>query len=246
MRQLSRKVILPLIWLWAKLIGQSQYVLMQKLEYRNGTSDHEEHNDNPDIFTYMLNPVLEFLASRPDPVAFELGCGKGRNLQNLIDLGFVGEVQGADISRTNVEFCRKRFPLSRFEATPGSSLFPFPSESVDVVFSTIVLQHIPVWDIRNSLLSESHRILKSSGRIYIQMGFGPNLKTPSGKKLAGYHENLTHAFGSNGSLDVQIRTESEILEHLTVVGFRVDRVEVRPSFSDNQHSEWIFVSATKV
>ena len=38
-----------------------------------------------------------------------------------------------------------------FYVTDGQSLNPAPSEEYDFIFSTIVLQHIPVYNIRRSI-----------------------------------------------------------------------------------------------
>ncbi len=238
---------MPPVRMWARLTGQDPYSIMQKIEYSPGTSDHEEHNSNQDLFRLMLDPIVDFTRDKANAVVLELGCGKGRNLQNLLNLGFKGQAQGADISKANIRFCRDRFKGSgRFETTNGLNLMPFPSEEADVVFSTIVLQHIPVWIVRNSLLGETHRLLKKGGRLYIQMGFGSSLVTPNGQKMAGYLENEVTALGTNGAFDVQVRTEAELTNHLENLGFTVLETVITPSFSDDQHDKWIFVTAEKM
>lgn len=232
----------------SRLQGSNPYTLIQKIEYIRGTSDHEEHNANTDLFRLILEPLVLDAMSFSSPRVLDFGCGKGRNIQNLLDLGFEGELWGADISRANIVACKKRFPkISRqFLKTNGTDLGELKSENFTAVFSTIVFQHIPVWSIRNQLLSEINRVLITRGRLYLQMGFGKELVTSEGSPLAKYTEEKKDALGSNGSLDVQIRSREELISHLSNLGFQVSKVEITPSFSDKQHSSWIFVVAEKL
>lgn len=242
-----RRFVVVVIDVIAKLTGVNRYALIQKLEYRKGTSDHTEHNSNPDLKTHLLGPAISHAESKPNPKLLDFGCGQGRNVSNLRDMGFTGQIDGADISSANVSACRMRFSgmKGEFFTTNGLDLNPLSTNSYDVVFSTIVFQHIPVWSIRDGLLRECFRVLKGGGLLVIQMGYGSKLETPGGKPLSSYFEDYKTATGSNGSHDVQVQNAADVEQHLLDIGFSKVSSEVREAFSDAQHDNWIFVQATK-
>lgn len=243
--KLSRLFMQPILRLAATLLGRTYYTTLQKFEYRVGTSDHLEHNENPDLRPLLLAPAFELGQAGRSKAIVDFGSGQGRNVSNLLEMGYEGPLIGLDISRTNVDSCKRRFGREQatFFVTDGTSLQPLATGSVSVVFSTIVLQHIPVWSIRDSLFRDTFRVLEANGSFLFQMGFGPQLTTPDGRKLASYDEDARGALGSNGTFDVQVQTENQVIDHLQAVGFTDIKVHIRPSFSDNQHDSWIFVSA---
>jgi ubiquinone/menaquinone biosynthesis C-methylase UbiE len=245
--KLSRLLLLPWIKLIALLTGKNYFSIIQKLEYARGTSDHEEHNLNQALFSLMLEPAVAHCEGFQVPAVLDFGCGKGRNVLNLRNLGFSGRIIGVDISNSNITFCRSRFASDSeiFHVTNGLDMRAVQSESISSLISTIVFQHIPVWSTRNGLLKEAHRVLAPGGGIFLQMGYGPSLKTRSGGLLTPYSSDARAATGSNGTLDVQVQSEEQLEMHLKSIGFQNITSTVVPSFSDDQHESWIFVRATK-
>lgn len=242
-----RRFVAAFIGLIARITRMNRYALLQKLEYRKGTSDHIEHNSNPDLGPYLLFPAKAHAERSPRPAILDLGCGQGRNISNLRDLGFAGRIDGADISKANISACRARFSGMEgdYFTTNGLDLSPFPSKEYDVVFSTIVLQHIPVWSTRDGLLRECHRVLKEGGLLVFQMGYGATLQTPRGTPLSSYWDDDKSVIGSNGTHDVQVQNSQDVERHLHAIGFTSVECEIREAFSDHQHDNWIFVRATR-
>jgi SAM-dependent methyltransferase len=76
--------------------------------------------------------------------ALDFGCGAGRLSHGLAAAGF-GEVLGCDISPTMLDKAREIVPddACRFVQVTGSDLSAVETDSVDLVYSCRVLQHMP-------------------------------------------------------------------------------------------------------
>jgi ubiquinone/menaquinone biosynthesis C-methylase UbiE len=108
----------------------------------------------------------------PDAVVVELGSGVGRILQHLA--GDCREIHGVDISPRMVALGAERLAhLSNvhFHLGNGYDLAMFEDQSVDVVYSHFVLQHVPRTTAFN-YAREAARILKPHGAFRLQV---PNL-----------------------------------------------------------------------
>jgi len=158
---------------------------LQKNQYKSGTSDHEEHNENSDIWGCLFQPFSE--GDWSDKKVLDFGCGQGRNIQNILEAHNIGEVHGCDISDKNIEDCRERFKEESkcsFFVSDGVSISqdvediadPLEKEGrnsgYDGIFSTIVMQHISNHDVRQYIFESMFERLNSGGIISIQMGFG--------------------------------------------------------------------------
>ena len=104
--------------------------------------------------------------------------------------------------------------------------------------STIVLQHIAVYDIRFQYLQEFFRVMKPGGLLSFQMGYG------EGYGKAGYYDNHYHAESTNSAHDTMVTSPEQIGGDLERIGFVDFSYAVRPSFDDG-HPNWIFVKAYK-
>ena len=176
----------------------------------------------------------------------DFGCGCGRSVVNVLEKYTVGRIDGSDIGSQNIEYSNKLLESTdynnyNFYVTDGQSLNPAPSEEYDLIFSTIVLQHIPVYNIRRKILEDMYRCLKPEGQISIQMGYGDVSKTG----LSDYYTNWTDAFGTNGQCDVEVSDENQIIKDLTEIGFIDIETKVRPSWSDEAHKQWKFFKSIK-
>ena len=229
----------------------NKYTKMQKEYYEHGADDmvkanHSQHNSNEDYWNVILGDIKKDPSSWKDLKALDFGCGCGRNILNLHSLADWASVDGCDISKNNIDYSRIFLNDNNIDAdkstlfvNDGTSLNNILSNYYDFVMSTIVFQHICVHEIRFNLLNELFRVLKPSGLLSLQMGFG------SGHPCArDYYENYYDAKGTNSLCDVRVDNPSQLVDDLTKIGFREVNFEIRKSHAD-RHDEWIFVKATK-
>jgi SAM-dependent methyltransferase len=109
-----------------------------------------------------------------DDVAVEIGCGVGRMTARLADLART--VIATDVSAEMIAHARRNLVHRTNVAllvVPGDGSLPLRTATVDVVFSYIVLQHVPTAQAQLRYLQESVRVLRPGGRLAIQVrGYG--------------------------------------------------------------------------
>ena len=102
-----------------------------------------------------------------DDVVLEIGAGVGRVGAELAPL--CKRWIGADVSENMLSFLRERLRGHGNVETVslnGWDLSPVESESVDVVYATVVFMHLDEWD-RYGYVREGLRVLKPGGRMYV-------------------------------------------------------------------------------
>jgi ubiquinone/menaquinone biosynthesis C-methylase UbiE len=102
-----------------------------------------------------------------DDLVLEIGAGVGRVGDALAPL--CREWIGTDVSENMVGHIRRRLaghPNVRAIATNGSDLAGIPSQSVDVVYCTVVFMHLDEWE-RYGYIAEGFRVLKPGGRMLV-------------------------------------------------------------------------------
>jgi SAM-dependent methyltransferase len=113
------------------------------------------------------NMLKQFVGISPDDVVLEIGAGVGRVGAVLAPI--CKEWIGADVSENMLSHIERRldgFKNIRTIATNGFDLREIPSESVDVVYCTVVFMHLEEWD-RFSYIKEGFRVLKPGGRMLV-------------------------------------------------------------------------------
>lgn len=99
----------------------------------------------------------------------EFGCGMGRLLRNPALLGY--KCIGLDISETQLNLAKEHFPVKtniEFVRVDPKKKFEVESNSVDVIYSYAVFQHIKNLSDFYFSLNELIRILNKGGLIRIQ------------------------------------------------------------------------------
>jgi predicted TPR repeat methyltransferase len=207
--------------------------------------NHREHDSNPDYHGVLLGDLNDDDVNGLQ-VALDFGCGCGRNIDNLLKGWNWKRVDGVDISLNIIqkadEFLSKTHKgRYKLYVNNGVDLDVLSSGEYDFVMSTIVFQHICVHEIRCSLMSDIHRVMKDGGLFSFQMGFG----FKEGVSTVGYHENYYDATSTNSGCDTRVEDPDQIVSDLEKIGFKNVRTVIRPSWSCNNHDQWIYIKATK-
>ncbi|HEY7419839.1 MAG TPA: methyltransferase domain-containing protein, partial [Ktedonobacteraceae bacterium] len=107
---------------------------------------------------------------QPGEQVLDVGCGTGTlAIEVQSCLGHAGRVVGIDpgaqqIAHARAKAARRNLPVE-FQAGVIEHL-PFPDQSFDVVFSTLMMHHLPA-GLKRQGLAEIARVLKPGGRLVI-------------------------------------------------------------------------------
>lgn len=118
-----------------------------------------------------LPPILEnHLQNRPISLA-DVGCGDGPWFSLLLKEKIISPakpVYAVDLAVDRLNRIQHRFPWIVTMIAPADNMPQIPSQSLDWVFSTMVMEHVPS---EEKYLSEIYRILRRSGKAYITTVF---------------------------------------------------------------------------
>jgi ubiquinone/menaquinone biosynthesis C-methylase UbiE len=230
---------------------KNKYTEMQQNQYDNEASQwtvqnrdavvgsFDQHNNWADYENFLFKGV-----TTDNKIALDFGCGPGRNIVKFASR--FSRIDGADISDLNLQNAKTWCSQNKTPFTPnlyknnGVDLSDIESSIYDVVFSTICLQHICVYDIRLSLMRDFFRVLKSGGKLCLQMGFGPGHP-----RTVGYYDNYYDAKGTNSFYDTRVDNPSELESDLSSIGFQNFNYDLRPTGPGDSHGNWIFFRADK-
>lgn len=123
----------------------------------------------------------------------DYGCGAGRFIDYLSKAHTEKIFYGVDFSLKMVRLSKQRFinKVNIYVAQNSGKSIPFVNNSIDLVYSITVFQHIPKRQIIISILNEIHRVLNPKGIAKIQFSFKPPLlKESEGAQLHGYRMNI--------------------------------------------------------
>ena len=156
----------------------------------------------------------------PEDVVLEIGAGVGR----------VGPVLApkckqwiaTDVSEQMLMFAKERnkdYPNISYVPLSGWDLEPVPSESIDVVYSTVVFMHLDEWE-RFTYVCEAMRVLRPGGRLYID---NYNLLSEPGWQFFSGVREFHHALNRPPNVS-RSSTPAELAQFLIKAGFE----DVRP------------------
>ena len=229
----------------------NKYTKMQQSEYDKFASEWSLENKDPVVGSFDKhnawadydNYLFKNIEDTQSKVALDFGCGPGRNIVKFSSR--FQRIDGVDISSTNLDnaalWCKENnVSTPTLYKNNGVDLADISSDTYDIVFSTITLQHICVHEIRLSLFKEFHRVLKPGGSICIQMGFGPGHPTAQ-----DYYANFYDAPGTNSRQDTRIDNTDQVKSDLESIGYSSFEFDLRPMGPGCGHSQWIFFRAKK-
>jgi ubiquinone/menaquinone biosynthesis C-methylase UbiE len=107
---------------------------------------------------------------QPGDAVLDVGCGTGTLAMEVArHVGRAGRVAGIDpgtqqIARARAKAARRHVPIE-FQIGVIEQL-PFPDQTFDVVFSTLMMHHLPA-SLKRQGLAEIARVLKPGGRLII-------------------------------------------------------------------------------
>lgn len=123
--------------------------------------------------------------------ALDFGCGAGRFLQHF-KLRFA-EVWGVDVSPSMIDLAREHNPDCKFHLITSANMEFFPRDHFDLIYSFLVLQHLPDQSLIERYLLEFIRILKPGGVAAFQIPDRLNIRWKMQPRRRLYH--VLHSLG---------------------------------------------------
>jgi len=125
------------------------------------------YDDQPDNLTLaMENELFSELFNKADitgKIVADIGCGTGRHWPAIIKEN-PHRLIGYDVSAGMLEALHKKFPQAETYQPDGFRLPELSDQSVDILFSTLALAHMP--ELQH-VLTEWDRVLKPGAAIII-------------------------------------------------------------------------------
>jgi SAM-dependent methyltransferase len=118
--------------------------------------------DDPEPWAWERRRALLLADVRPGERVLDLGCGAGRFVAALRDAG--ADPVGVELAEGALERARRNVPGADLRALAGDGAIPLADASVDLVWCSEVLEHVPD---TAGLLSEARRVLRTGGRLLV-------------------------------------------------------------------------------
>lgn len=133
--------------------------------------------------------ILHLARLKQGESVLDVGCGTGSlAIAAKPHVGPAGTVRGIDASPEMIARAKQKAARARtdvaFEQAPAQEL-PFPAAQFDVVFTTVMLHHLPRAS-RDQCAQQMRRVLKPGGRV-VAVDFAPRAE-PKGL-LSAFHRH---------------------------------------------------------
>jgi SAM-dependent methyltransferase len=118
--------------------------------------------EDPKPWAWERRRALLLAEVEPGERVLDLGCGAGRFVAALQDAG--ADPVGVEIAEAALERARRNVPGAEFHGLAADGAIPLEDASVDLVWCSEVLEHVPD---TAGLLSEVRRVLRTGGRLVV-------------------------------------------------------------------------------
>jgi|SRR5665213_2888529 len=208
----------------------------------------------------LLAPALDESSALFSGKVIDFGCGPGRMIPRAQKL--FPRVDGIDISEYAIQYAREHFKDSTFYISSGIDVGDIPSDTYDIAYSTIAIQHIPCKTIRENIFKGIYNILKPGGYMSIQVAYHPTrtagVWSPD-TEHASYDSDFWNAKATNGHADMvinqndldKVRTDIKDIFKGGQVKLGLANVDkLYANLNGNYHApywaeSWLFIQARK-
>lgn len=166
--------------------------------------------------------------------ALDFGCGVGRLTRALA--GYFGHCDGVDIAESMIAKAKElnaAYPNCAFTVNTSDDLRLFQDRQFDMVYTNIVLQHIPSRAVIKSYIGEFVRILREGGLLVFQLPSGvtwrrrlePRHRLYQALRLLRVNEQFLYRRLGLFPITMNYIAEREVVAQLTALGARVLEVQ---------------------
>ncbi|MCL1090795.1 class I SAM-dependent methyltransferase [Shewanella profunda] len=155
---------------------------------------------------------------KPDALVLDLGCGEGRNIRALLELGF-RQVYGVDQSISALEIVKSRYQLPQQQLLCGSVpdvLTPFSAQHFDMILCWGLMHYLKQPEV--TLQAISH-VLKSGANLIISFSAKEDRRKTVDTVKSYYDENEIRQLIEHAGLTIQS------IGKVTDENFTDDRIE---------------------
>ena len=118
--------------------------------------------DDPEPWLWATRRALLLGEAQPGERVLDLGCGAGRFVKALQELG--ADAVGVEIAEGALERARRNVPGADLRLVEPDGSFPLGHGEVDLVWCSEVLEHVAD---TTSFLTEARRVLRRDGRLLV-------------------------------------------------------------------------------
>jgi SAM-dependent methyltransferase len=118
--------------------------------------------EDPKPWAWERRRALLLAEAHKGERVLDLGCGAGRFVAALLDAGT--DAVGVELAEAALVRARRNVPGGELHALGPDGAIPLEDASVDLVWCSEVLEHVPD---TAGLLSEARRVLRTGGRLLV-------------------------------------------------------------------------------
>lgn len=160
----------------------------------------------------------------------DVGCGYGRDVKYLSDLGF--DILGVDISESGIEMGLSRWPECKLKCADIMNQ-PFNDQSFHVITAHFFVHLFIDPEVRKKLIKYLYALLHTSGKLYFTVSsqLDPDFIKPNDRCVVENKRGVSKVYYSND----MIKSEFSIFKSLTIVEYTESHTHDTP----HQHHSYL-------